>query len=257
MKAKKAARGIYSVIDPVSPWKIPSLYFGFPNYSSKLSPSEWKSLLAKAKRGDAEAEFNVASHYDDGVKDRRGRVLVRVSNRKAAGWYRRSAEHGYCSAQNTLGVILGDGYGVEKNVREALHWLKKAFRGGDTCCAPNNVAMTYRENGHLREAVRWLTKIDSSHDDSPFIQLGIHSYWGKGVRIDHAAAVRLFRRAIRGKNLSECDRDDANFYLAIACLEGKGIKKSPSMARKHLERANRDNDHLAAQQLLKQMKELG
>ena len=190
-------------------------------------------------------------------KDRRGRVLVRISNRKAAEWYRRSADHGCGSAQNTLGVILGDGYGVERNAREALLWLKRAFRAGDTSCAANNIAVTYRENGHLRQAVRWFRKIDSSHDDSTLIQLGIHSYWGKGVRTDHREAVRLFRRAIRGKNLSECDRDDANFYLAIAYLEGKGVKKSPRTAWKHLERANRDNDHLAAQRLLKQMKEIG
>ncbi len=253
MKAKKAARGIYSVVDPMSPWKIPSLYFGFPDYSSKLSPSEWKILLAKAMRGDADAELRVAECYDDGCKDRRGRILVRVSGRKAAEWYRRSAEHGCGSAQNNLGVILGGNYGVEKNVREALLWLKRAFRAGDTSCAANNIAVTYRENGHLRQAVRWFRKVDPSHDDGTLIQLGIHSYWGKGVLTDHEEAVRLFRRAVRGKNIWESGRDDANFYLAIAYLEGKGVRKSLRTARRHLERANRDNDHLAAQRLLKQM----
>jgi TPR repeat protein len=252
MKDKKAARGIYSVVDPVSPWRLPSLDFSFPKYRLKMSPGEWRSLLAKAKEGDSEAEFEVATRYEDGGKDRRGRILVRISNRKAAEWYRRSAEHGNLLAKSTLGVILGGNYGVEKNVREALLWLKRAFRGGDTNCAPITIAITYRENGHLRQAVSWFRKTAASGDDAVLIQFGIHSYWGKGVRTDHAAAVRYFRRAIRGKNMSECDRDDANFYLAIAYLEGKGVKKSLSIARKYLERANRDNDHLAAQRLLKQ-----
>ncbi|MGD0903165.1 MAG: tetratricopeptide repeat protein [Terracidiphilus sp.] len=221
-----------------------------------MSAVEWKNLLAKAKGGDAEAEWRVAEHYFNGCKDRRGRVLIGPSNRKALEWFRRSAEHGYNGAQNTLGVILGGDYGVEKNVHEALLWLKRAFRGGDTGCAPNNIAITYRENGNLRQAVHWFRKVDASRDDAFLIQLGIHSYWGKGVRTDHRAAVRFFRKAIRGKNMSECDRDDASFYLGIAYLEGKGVRKSLRLAQKHLERANRDNDHLAAQRLLKQLRRL-
>ena len=221
-----------------------------------MSAVEWRSLLAKAEGGDAEAEWRVAELYDDGCKDMRGRVLVRVSNRKAVEWFRRSAEHGCGSAQVNLGVILGDDYGVEKNVREALLWLKRAFRGGDSGCAPNNIAVTYRENGNFRQAVRWFRKIDTSHDDGILVQLGIHSYWGKGVRTDHRAAVRYFRKAIRGKNIWGFDLDDANFYLAIAYLEGKGVRKSLKMAQKHLELANRDNDHLAAQRLLKQLRRL-
>jgi TPR repeat protein len=255
-KAERTALRIYSVVDPASPWRLPSLYRGFPNYALKMSAVEWKNMLSKAKWGDAEAEFGVATNYDDGCKDRRGRILVRVSNRKAVEWYRRSAEHGCGSAQNNLGVILGGNNGVEKNVPEALLWLKRAFRGGDTGSAPNNIAVTYRENGNLRQAVSWFRKVDASHDDSVLIQLGVHSYWGKGVRTDYQAAVRYFRRAIRGKNMSECDRDDANFYLGIAYLEGNGVRKSVKMAQKHFERANRDNDHLAAQRLLKQLRRL-
>jgi TPR repeat protein len=254
VRKERTAIQIYAVVDPVSPWRLPSLFSGFPTYRSKISAVEWKNLLAKAKKGDAEAEWRVAEHYSDGCKDMRGRILVRISHRKAVDWYRRSAEHGCGSAQNTLGIILGGSYGLEKNVRKALFWLRRAFRGGDDLLAPNNIAVTYRENGNSRQAVRWFTKVDTSRDDGVFIQLGIHSYWGKGIRTNHEAAVRFFRKAIKGKNVSECDRDDANFYLGIAYLEGRGLRKSLRMAQKHFERANRDNDHLAAQQLLKQLR---
>jgi TPR repeat protein len=256
MKTEGTTLGIYSVVDPARPWSLPNSYAGFPKYVWKMTSVEWKDLLAKAKRGNAEAEWGVAERYSDGCKDQTGRVLVRISSRKAAEWYRRSAEHGCGGAQNTLGVILGGNYGVEKNVREALLWLKRAFRGGDAGCAPNNIAITYRENGHLRQAIRWFRKVDPSHDDGVLIQLGVHHYWGKGVRIDHKAAIHCFRKAVRGKNISECDRDDANFYLGIAYLEGNGVPKSLRTARKHFERANRDNDHLAAQRILKQLREV-
>jgi TPR repeat protein len=256
MKKENEAHWVHAVVESAFPWKLPSSHSGFPKYSGKMSALEWKNLLAKAKGGEAEAECRIGEHCSDGCKDRRGRVLIRVSERKAAEWYRRAAEHGYGSAQNNLGVILGGNYGVTKNVREALFWLKRAYRGGDTCCAPNNIAITYRENGGLRQAVRWFRRAAALGDDGVLVQLGIHAYWGRGVRIDHEAAVRYFRKAIKGKNISESDRDDAFFYLGIAYLEGKGIRKSIPMARKHFERANKDNDHLAAQRLLRQMKRL-
>lgn len=59
-------------------------------------------------------------------------------------------------------------------------------------------------------------------------------------------AVRLFRKAIRSREISEIseyERDNAFFYLAIAYLEGKGVMKSLAMARKLLERANQGDDH--------------
>jgi hypothetical protein len=257
VKKEETGFRIDSVVNPLTPWILPRWSREFPKYRGKMSAVEWKNVLARAKGGDAEAESRVAELYSDGCKDKRGRILVRISNRKAAEWYRRSAEHGCDSAQNTLGVILGGNYGVERNFREALLWLKRAFRGGNDLLAPNNIAITYRESENFRQAVRWFRKVDVSRDDSVLIQLGIHFYWGKGVRTDHQAAVRCFRKVIRGKNSSDFDRDDANFYLGIAYLEGKGIKKSLKMAQKHLEQANRDNDHLAAQRLLKQFKRVG
>jgi uncharacterized protein len=253
MKAKRAARGIYSVVDPENPWKLPRLDWGFPRYSYKMSGAEWKDLVARAKLGDAEAEWQVGGMYDDGCKDKRGRILVRCNARLAREWYRRAAEHGSVSAQNTLGVILGGNYGVKRNTRAALLWLKRAFRGGDTSSAANNIAITYRESGNFREAVRWFKKAVRAGDVGDWVQLGVHSYWGKGTVTDYVSAVRFFRKAIRAIDFDWYERDDAFFFLGIAYLEGKGVKKSLAMARKHLERANRDNDHLAAQRLLKQM----
>jgi TPR repeat protein len=55
-------------------------------------------------------------------------------------------------AQNSLGIRLGDGDGVTRNVQEALSWLRKAFHAGHSCAA-SNIAITYRENGKLEAAV--------------------------------------------------------------------------------------------------------
>lgn len=236
-------------IEPKFPWKMTRRDLGFQG-GYKMSASEWQVLLARAKRGDPEAEFGVADRYGDGCKDNKGKVIVKRSVRRAAQWFRRAAEHGVASAQNSLGVRLSDGNGVTKNIQEALYWFRKAFHAGDTCAA-SNIAITYRENGKLEAAVRWFRKSIAAGDEDALVDLGIHYYWGKGVRKNPQAAVRCFRRAAKGKNLCETSREDAFFFLGIAYFEGKGVRVSIPNARKLFQRANVDNDHPAARDMLR------
>jgi uncharacterized protein len=252
MKAEIPREITESVLDPGCPWKLPRLKGQFPKYPYKKTLNEWRALLALAEQGDAEAECNVAGLYDDGCKNRSGKILVRRSARKALEWYRRSAAHGDTSAQNNLGVILSSAKASKEERREALIWLKRAARTGDGC-ATTNAAIVYREDGDLRRAVYWFRKHAALGDDSARIQLAIHYYWGLGIRADHSSAIRHLRKATKGKNVSDADRDDAFFYLGIAYLEGKGVRSSLRMARKLLQRANVDNDHPAAHRLLNQI----
>jgi uncharacterized protein len=254
MKAPPHVRIPKSILDPQAPWKLPRLPIKFRAYTK--SPAEWNTLLAKAKAGDTEAQCEVAALYGDGCKDRRGRHIVRPSKRKAFLWYRRAAELGDASAQLAVGNFISGGQGgARKNLQEGVHWYRRAIRGESTCAA-RNIAITYRLNGQNRLAVKWFRNGAAQKNDDDWIQLGIHSFWGIGTRRDASAAIRMFRRAAKGKNLSESDRDDANFYLAIAYLEGNGVKRSFARAIEHLECANRDGDHLAAQRLLRWIQKL-
>ncbi len=241
-----------TVIDSESPWRVTQRSWDW-SYSYKTSVSEWQSLLARAKNGDREAEWEVADRYADGCKDKRGKVIVRRSPAKAAQWFRRAAEHGSGPAQNNLGILLGNGNGVRKNVEEALLWLRKAFRAGDPC-ARQNIAITYRENGDLKTAVKWFRKAAEADDDDALIQLGIHYYWGKGVRKNPRVAVQCFRTATKAKNISGVGRDDAFFFLGIAYHEGRGVRASMPNARRFLKRANIDGDHVAADKMLSKLR---
>lgn len=206
----------------------------------------------RAKRGDPEAEWGVADRYGDGCKDPKGKIVVRRSRSKAIQWFRRAAEHGSSAAQNTLGVLLSNGDGVRKDVREAFSWLRKAFHAGEAIAA-QNIAITYREMGNLRAAVKWFRKSADTGDGDALIQLGIHYYWGRGVRTNPKAAIRCFRMASKSRHICEAGRDDAFFFLGIAHCEGKGVKASIFKARKLLERANIDSDHPAADRILQQL----
>jgi TPR repeat protein len=239
------------MINAESPWQLPRRDF-IPPYGYAMSRSEWQSVLKRAKRGDPEAEWGVADRYGDGVADKKGRILVSRSSRNAAKWFRKSAEHGCAPAQNGLGVLLSARGATRENIDEALLWFLKAFNAGEIISA-NNMAITYRQTGHFRKAVRWFQESVEAGDDDARVQLGIHYYWGKGVKKDPISAVRCFRRAIRGKNICEAGRDDAFFYLGIAYCEGKGVKQSTPTARKLFRRANIDNDHPAALEMLQKV----
>lgn len=238
----------YKIFAPSTPWKLPQYEGAGADPSYSISEPEWKVLLDKAQEGSPEAQWEVANRYHSGCKDEQGNILVETSPQKAAEWFRKAAEAGYVPAQNNLGVMLGDGDGVEKNPVLALYWLKKAWKGGDSC-APHNIAITYRDMGNLKRAFHWFKKCAETGDDDAVLQVGIHSFWGKGVRKDWGKAVDCYQKAIKGKNISEASRDDAYFYLALAYLEGQGVGKSVSKAKRLLKRANRDNDHLAASAL--------
>lgn len=239
-----------TVIDSESPWKVTQGDWDW-SYGYKTSVSEWKSLLARAKNADPEAEWEAGDRYADGCKDKRGKIIVRQSARKAAQWFRRAAEHGNECAQNNLGVLLGSG--PRQNVEEALYWLRKAFRAGSTC-AGQNIAITYREKGDLKAAFRWFRKVAEAGDGDALIQLGIHYYWGKGVRKNPKAAVQCFRKATKIKNISGVGRDDAFFFLGIAHHDGCGVRASMPKAKQFLKRANIDGDHVAAEKLLNKLR---
>jgi uncharacterized protein len=241
-----------SSVDSESPWKVTQRNWSWPLYTYKMSTSEWQTLLARARRGDPEAEWEVADRYGDGCRSHGGKIIVRRSRRRAAQWFRRAAEHGLHAAQNTLGVLLGNGDGVRKNVDEALSWLRKAFHAGDASAA-QNIAVTYREIGDLKAAVKWFRRSADAGDGDALIQLGIHYYWGKGVRKNPQAAVRCFRMATKAKHISEVGRDDAFFLLGVAYYEGRGVRATIPKARKLFERANIDNDHPPARKMLRNL----
>jgi TPR repeat protein len=247
MKIKRPKEN--NVIDPSMPWKLPiddSYTSSLTNYA--MSAAEWSALLQKAEDGDPEAQWEIADRYHDGCRDEKGVVLVEASE-----WFRKSAEAGFMPAQNNFGNMLGDGDGVAKDPDNALRWLKKAWKGGDQC-APQNIAITYRDKGNLKRAFHWFNKGAEAGDDDAVLQIGIHYFWGRGIRKDYSKAIDCFKKAIKGKNISEASRDDAHFYLALAYLEGKGVTKSIPNAKKLLKRANIDNDHPAARALLQELK---
>src|SRR5512140_2696152 len=82
-----------------------------------------QSLTARAKAGDAAAQFELGRDYEDGKG-------VRQDDAKALKWFRKAAEQGNPQAQNSLGLMYADGRGVKRNKHQAVHWYRMAADNG-------------------------------------------------------------------------------------------------------------------------------
>lgn len=111
------------------------------------------SLLQKAERGDAVAQFTMGSCYANG----RG---APQNYQEAVKWYYLSAKQGYAPAQNRLGFCYYRGLGTPQNYTEAVLWYRKAAIQGNSAAEDN---------------------------------LGICYFGGRGVPQDLVAAARWYR----------------------------------------------------------------
>lgn len=72
-----------------------------------------------AEKGNAEAEYNIAVLYFDGLG-------VEEDYETSAEWLKKSAEKDYPEAQNMLAVMYYGGVGVPQDYEKAAKWAKKA-----------------------------------------------------------------------------------------------------------------------------------
>ena len=64
---------------------------------------------------------------------------------EAAKWFRKDAEQGYASSQNSLGAMYSKGEGVPQDFAKAMEWYRKAAEQGNA------------------DAKEWLKKIAMTH----------------------------------------------------------------------------------------------
>jgi len=111
-----------------------------------------------AQSGDANAQFLLASRFEDG----RG---VEPSMRQAIEWYRKAADSGSIAAQGYLGVIYDKGRGIRQDDLEALKWYRKAAEQGHGQ-AQYNLGVFYFHGRALQanrdEARKWFERARDS-----------------------------------------------------------------------------------------------
>lgn len=146
------------------------------------------ALLAKAKAGNAEAQYQVgnAFNYSDNVRQDYAQALA---------WYRKGAEQGNADSQFQLGGLYHFGHGVPQDDGQAFNWIVKAARQGHID-AEFYISTCYSAGWGVipddAKQVVWLRRAAEQGDTRSQFYLG-HSYdSGKGVTRDYSEAYFWF-----------------------------------------------------------------
>ena len=117
---------------------------------------------------------------------------------EAVKWYRKAAEQGFAEAQCNLGLAYLNGVGVAKDKAEAVTWWRKAVEQGHAI-AQYNLGWCYA-NGEgvakdMSEAVKWYRKAAEQGEAIAQYNLGLCYANGEGVAKDMSKAVKWYRKA--------------------------------------------------------------
>jgi hypothetical protein len=228
------------------------------------------ALLAKAKAGDADAEFRVAVSYANlgnlkeshrwhlmAAQNGNARAMTIVAaeyefgrnvardDKQAFSWYRKAASAGDLTAITNVGDLYERGVGVQQDFAQAAAWYLKAAEQGDQY-AQLNLGLLY-ENGqgvaqdYAKAAIWWRQAAEHGNAAAQY-NLGRAYNIGQGVAKDYTQAALLFRKAADQGNV------DGQYMLGLLYALGIGVPQSYAEAvmwyRKAADQgdANAEND---------------
>ena len=165
----------------------------FP-YEAPDPARERQDLIAYAEAGHAPYQRALAHCY------RIGDELTQQDYAEAIRWYRRAAEQGDAAAQNDLGSMYLNGFGVTKDTTEAARWYRKSAEQGVAIAQFNYAVRCLHGDGVERddaEAVLWLSKAaDQGHIAATGL-LGTCYRFARGVKRNTVLAAQLHVKAAR------------------------------------------------------------
>jgi hypothetical protein len=218
-----------------------------------LTKRGWRDHIASLERqadaGEVSAMTDLGLNLLDGIQDRKGRSIVRRNPRAAVTWFRQAANRGDRTAASSLGYVYDVGLGTKRNVAQAIRWYRRAARSGDST-ATSNLATVYRDAGKAGLAFQWWKRAADMRDADAAVDVGYCYQYGISTRKNAANAKRMFRRAIKSRDITQLGREEAMYHLAVQCIdEGKRQLAFPL-----LKRATADDDFPEASSVLNQLR---
>jgi TPR repeat protein len=137
------------------------------------------------------------------------------------------AEAGNAEAQNNIGHMYEEGFGVSQNYSTAMEWYRRAATGG-LAEAEHNIGLLYN-NGYgvaenAIEAVRWFKLAAKKELRESEYMLGLAYQSGNGSSLDYAEARRLFLSSAK-KNYAA-----AQMMYAYMLQAGEGDRSNSLLA---------------------------
>lgn len=167
------------------------------------------SLRLAAARGDASAQFEVASRLaDDKSSDK--------NVKEALEWYQRSAAAGFAMAQFRLGTLYERGVSVKSDLARAQVWYMRAAEQGNVKAMHNlAVLIASRSDADYKLAGKWFSEAAARGLPDSQFNLAVLYQNGLGVEKDLKQAYKWLILAARsGDNESIARRDALKTLLS-------------------------------------------
>ncbi|MBL0220569.1 MAG: sel1 repeat family protein [Myxococcales bacterium] len=200
----------------------------------------FKRLYRRALAGDGESQWEVGVNFFD-----EGRAFP-MDAPTAVAWFRRAVASGYVPAMNNLAFALLKGLGVKRSRKAAVQLYEEAIALGDVAALCNLGRCYLRGVGvrrNVRTAVAYLRRAASRGYYFAAVELADAYELGEGVPVDQAKSTAWLRTA--AALADGADDATATQRLALAYESGRGVKRSPRMAFRHMKQAAHIGDAAA------------
>lgn len=159
---------------------------GFFSFPQTLELLELKEVLARAEKGDPEAQFRAGQMYAVGIGTKRDYA-------EALKWFRKATDQGNLSAMTSLGGMYLRGEGIAQDTTEGFRLLHKAVEGG-LPRAYALIGMTYYDGlvvpKNHAEAAKWMRAAAERGDKGGAVLLGHIYLLGDGVPKNYVEAAK-------------------------------------------------------------------
>lgn len=229
-----------------------------PPTSAAAATGPDPKLLEKALKGDAEAQYALATAYgkgEDGApRDHKAALtwFLKAANQnhteaqydlgmfymfseetgarsasEGVKWFRRAAERGHVGAQNAVAAAYASGEGVDKNYQEAMKWWRKAA-DKNSAEAEFNIGYSYLMGEGVdendAEAFKWITLSAQQNFTEAQYMLGRLYLEGIGTAADLPLSVKWFHEAAKKRHAG------ATMMIGDAYIEGRGVPQNRTEA---------------------------
>ncbi|HZP88687.1 MAG TPA: SEL1-like repeat protein [Burkholderiales bacterium] len=182
-----------------------------------------EQLTLKANADDADAQYALgnAHRYGTGVPQHLP---------SAMRWYLRAASAGHVPAQVRLGVLFTQDFaqaGLERNVEQARHWLKRAADANDPEAMHLLAKLLLERSSPIFDPTAASSLLQQAADRgcaAACNELGVCYSLGEVVGRDQARAYDLF---LRGAHLGD---PHAQYNVARCYAEGEGVQSDATQA---------------------------
>lgn len=194
-------------------------------FSGNISHGEQfdKQLIAQAKSGDQDAQYELALLYEK--KDEQSPEDVK----KAVYWMTQSANAGQAQAQRDLGYYYDAGEFVEQDFKKAFKYYQLAA-DQNHAWAQNNLAILYHNGEGVQQsninALKYYRLSAAQGNGFASFNLGAMYEDGDGVDKNYKIASQYYESAI-----NNCDYDAEEALANLYKTGGYGLKKDLEKAK--------------------------